>query len=49
MAASDEGIKQVDVRKKWRHEALNFTPWLANNLHLLGDTIGLKLEPVRQE
>ena len=39
----------VDVRKKWPNEARDFTPWLADNLHLLGDAIGLKLEPVRQE
>ena len=49
MAASDEGIKQIDVRKKWRHEAYDFTPWLSDNLHVLGDALGLKLEPVRQE
>ncbi len=49
MAEQDEGPAPVDLRKKWRNEAYDFTPWLADNLHLLGDTIGLKLEPVRQE
>ena len=49
MAESNEGIVQIDVRKKWRHEAYDFTPWLSDNLHVLGDALGLKLEPVRQE
>ncbi len=41
--------KHVDVRTLWPHEALNFTPWLAKNLHLLGDALGMKLEPVQTE
>ena len=49
MAAPEDGIEQVDVRTKWKHEALDFTPWLAKNLHLLGDTLGMKLEPVQTE
>ena len=49
MAAHEEGIEQVDVRTKWQHEAHNFTPWLAKNLHLLGDELGMKLELVQQE
>ena len=44
MTVPEDGIKQVEVRKLWEHEALNFTPWLAKNLHLLGDTLGMKLE-----
>lgn len=47
MAESQEQL--VDVRQRWEHEALNFTPWLAENLELLGDAIGLKLELVQQE
>ena len=49
MAAPEDGIEQMDVRKKWKHESLDFTPWLAKNLHLLGDALGLKLEPVQTE
>ena len=40
---------QVSLRDKWEHEALDFTPWLADNLEQLGQAIGLKLEPVGQE
>ena len=49
MATTEDKIKQVDVRKMWKHEALDFTPWLAKNLHLLGNTLGMKLELVRME
>ena len=49
MTTPEDEIEQVDVRTKWRHEALNFTPWLANNLHLLSDATGMKLEKVGTE
>ena len=49
MAESDEGIVQAGVRTKWRSEAHDFTPWLAENLHLLGDEIGMTLELVQME
>ncbi|MCY4528587.1 MAG: DUF4268 domain-containing protein [Chloroflexi bacterium] len=49
MATPEDEIKQVDVRTKWKHEALNFTPWLAENLHLLGDELEMKLELDRTE
>ena len=39
----------MGVREKWPHEAHDFTPWLANNLDLLGATLGLQLELVAQE
>ena len=40
---------QANLRDKWPNEALNFTPWLAENLDVLGDAVGLKLELVHQE
>ncbi len=49
MTVPEDEIEQVDVRKMWKHEALDFTPWLAENLHLLGDELGMKLEPVQME
>ena len=42
-------IEQVDVRRVWKHEAHHFTRWLADNLHLLGDELGLDLERVQRE
>ena len=49
MAAPEKGIEQVDVRTMWQHEAHDFTPWLAKNLDLLGEELGMKLELVQQE
>ena len=37
-------LEQVDVRRAWRHEAYNFTPWLAENLDRLAAEIGVELE-----
>lgn len=31
-------------RDAWKHEALNFTPWLAENIGQLGNAIGITLE-----
>ena len=49
MADTEATTRQVEVREKWPHEALDFTPWLAENLNLLGDALGLKLELVQME
>ena len=32
-----------DLRKTWPHEALDFTPWLAENVDLLADAVGLEI------
>ena len=40
-------LKEIkDLRKVWLHEALDFTPWLAeeDNLALLADAVGLGLD-----
>ena len=42
-------IEQVPVREVWEHEAHKFTPWLADNLSLLSDALGLSLELTRTE
>lgn len=42
-------IKKVDIKSIWKHEALNFTPWLADNLDKLSDLIGIDLELVSRE
>ncbi len=38
-------LEKIDVRTAWTHEGQHFTPWLAQaeNLALLGDTLGLEL------
>ncbi len=51
MTESEEGVEQLDVRTKWPHEALDFTPWLAEQEHLdlLGAELGLSLECAQTE
>ncbi len=47
--AEDNGHQRVPVKQVWKHEAYEFTPWLADNLHLLGESLGLSLELVGTE
>ena len=35
--------KITDLRRIWPHEALNFTPWVAENVDLLADAVGLDI------
>ena len=42
-------IQKVDPRSIWNHEAHDFTPWLADNLHKLGESIGIELELEKRE
>lgn len=44
-------LEKVDLRNCWSREDSDFTPWLAEaeNIRLLGDTIGLELEVEAQE
>lgn len=42
-------LTRVPLREVWRHEALNFTRWLAENLDLLSDPTGLRLSLVEAE
>lgn len=37
-------LEEVPVRDLWSHEAHKFTPWLADNLSLLSEVLGLNLE-----
>jgi hypothetical protein len=36
-------LEPVDLREIWKHEALAFTPWLAQNLDRLSDALGVPL------
>ena len=42
-------IQRVDLRKAWPHEAADFTPWLAEHLTVLSESVGLDLELQSQE
>ena len=51
MTESEEGVEQLNVRTKWPDEALDFTPWLAEqeHLNLLGEELSLELECAQTE
>ena len=38
-----------DLRTIWKHEEKEFTPWLAKNISLLGEVLGLDLEVISVE
>lgn len=42
-------LSPVQLREYWEHEALHFTPWLADNIDLLGDALGMNLSLEGQE
>ncbi|MDA1347974.1 MAG: DUF4268 domain-containing protein [Chloroflexi bacterium] len=42
-------LEAVELRKVWPNEAAQFTPWLADNISLLGNALGYDLEVRRQE
>lgn len=44
-------LQKVDLREVWKHEALDFTNWLAKreNLELLSDEIGIDISPIQTE
>jgi len=44
-------LSKVDLRKAWKHEALDFTKWLSEeeNLSLLSDEIGIDIKLIQTE
>ena len=44
-------LKQVPLREVWKHEAIDFTNWLAKpeNLALLSDEVGIEISLIRTE
>ena len=45
----EEVTEDVNVRELWPYEDRDFTPWLANNLDILGKELGMELEFVSLE
>jgi len=37
-------LTRIDARSVWRHEALDFTPWIRANIDTLSEAIGMELE-----
>ncbi len=42
-------INRVDLRKVWNHEARHFTNWLAENLDILGNELGVNINLIETE
>jgi hypothetical protein len=42
-------LEEMEIRDAWKHEAYDFTPWLAGNLAYLSEVIGMPLELVKRE
>ena len=42
-------LQHLNLREAWPDEARNFTPWLADNIDLLGTKLDLALEQVQAE
>ena len=44
-------LKKVDLREEWKHEAADFTSWLAEaeNLQLLSEEIGIDISLIQTE
>ncbi len=38
-------VERVELRAIWPHEAIDFTPWLANNIDLLNESLPFDIEP----
>jgi len=42
-------LSRVDPRTVWKHEAHEFTPWLVENIEILGEVLGMELEVIERE
>ena len=42
-------LKRIPLREKWKHEASEFTPWLADHIQKLGDALGMDIEVMDTE
>ena len=41
-------LRRIDLREVRKDEAADFTPWLQNNLDMLGEELGMKLSAVER-
>lgn len=42
-------LSRIDAREVWTHEAHDFTPWLHDNIELLGEALGFDIEATGRE
>ena len=42
-------LERVSLKDVWKHEALDFTRWLEDNVDVLSDTLGLSLQNIVRE
>ncbi len=42
-------LEKVQLRDLWKRGERDFTSWLANNLQMLGDELGIKISHVENE
>ena len=42
-------IQRVPLREVWKHEALDFTTWLEENIEVVSDALGLPLSSAERE
>ncbi len=42
-------LQRVPLREVWRHEALDFTRWLEDNLDVLNDALDITLSSAERE
>ena len=42
-------LRRVPLREVWKHEALDFTPWLERNADVLAETLGFEISGVERE
>ena len=48
-SAVTERLVATPLRRLWPHEAADFTPWLADNIDLLGDALDMTFDAVETE
>lgn len=49
MSMAVSRLKRVPVRHVWKNEEKDFTPWLAKNIDVLGETLGMNLSVIEKE